>query len=177
MSCPLVRPNQTHLGRSARAPVDRGPWGFGEGVVDSDHSPGRSALRTLSASTALGWVTWAGARLPMHMNVPGRQNRSSSTQRAHSPRKIAPYPGHAPFWARRGARRNLGVRFRLIRAVSTRQTTQSCIDPAFWAEQCWRLADGRARTLVARSNARGAPAGSGPRCRGAVPADPDVLWC
>ena len=31
MPCPLVRPSQTHLGRSARAPVDRGPWGFGEG--------------------------------------------------------------------------------------------------------------------------------------------------
>ena len=29
--CPLVRPSQTHLWRSARAPVDRGPWGFGEG--------------------------------------------------------------------------------------------------------------------------------------------------
>ena len=29
--CPLVRPSQTHLGRSARAPVDRGPWVFGEG--------------------------------------------------------------------------------------------------------------------------------------------------
>ena len=28
--CPLVRPSQTHLWRSARAPVDRGPWGFGE---------------------------------------------------------------------------------------------------------------------------------------------------
>lgn len=29
--CPLVRPSQTHLWRSARAPVDRGPWGLGEG--------------------------------------------------------------------------------------------------------------------------------------------------
>ena len=37
MRCPLVRPSQTHLRRSARAPVDRGPWGFGEGVVGSDH--------------------------------------------------------------------------------------------------------------------------------------------
>jgi len=42
--CPLVRPSQTHLGRSARAPVDRGPWGFGEGwyaatilVIASQH--------------------------------------------------------------------------------------------------------------------------------------------
>ena len=31
MPCPFVRPNQTHLGRSARALVDRGPLGFGEG--------------------------------------------------------------------------------------------------------------------------------------------------
>lgn len=30
--CPLVRPSQTHLWRSARAPVDRGPWGLGVGV-------------------------------------------------------------------------------------------------------------------------------------------------
>ena len=41
--------------------------------------------------------------------------------RAHSPCKIAPYSGHAPFWARRGARQNLGVRFRLLRTVSTRR--------------------------------------------------------
>ena len=34
-----------------------------------------------------------------------------------------------PFWARRRARRNLGVRFRLIRAVSTRRAGQSCTDP------------------------------------------------
>ena len=41
MPCPLVRPSQTHLGRSARAQVDRGPWGFGEGVVGSDHPGNR----------------------------------------------------------------------------------------------------------------------------------------
>ena len=29
--------------------------------------------------------------------------------------------------------------FRLIRAVSTRRATQSCIDPAFLAKPCWRL--------------------------------------
>ena len=52
-----------------------------------------------------------------------------STPRAHSPCKIALYPGHAPFWARRRARRNLGVHFRLIRAVSTRRAGQSCTDP------------------------------------------------
>ena len=56
MRCPLVRPSQTHLWRSARAPVDRGPWGLGEGVVGSDHPPGRSALRAPSASTVLGWT-------------------------------------------------------------------------------------------------------------------------
>ena len=172
MPCPLVRLTQTGPGPSARTPTDCGTYGFGEGVLGSDHPTPRSALRTPSASTALGWAPWAGVRLPMHTNLPGNQNRSFSTPRAHSPCKIALYPGHAPFWVRRGARRNLGVRFRLIRAVSTRRTTQSCIDPAFWAEQCWRLPDGRAR-----SNARGAPAGSGPRRRGAVPADPDVLWC
>jgi len=49
--------------------------------------------------------------------------------RAHSPCKIALYPGHAPFFDRRRARRNLGVRFRLIRAVSTRRAGQSCTDP------------------------------------------------
>ena len=128
-SQPLVSSTQTNLGPSARTPADRGPWGFGEGVVDSDHSPGRSALRTLSASTALGWAPWAGVRLPMHTNPPGNQNRSFSTPRAHSPCKIALYPGHAPFFDRRRARRNLGVRFRLIRAVSTRRARQSCTDP------------------------------------------------
>ena len=39
--CPLVRPSQTHLRRSARTPVDRGPCGFGEGVVGSDHPGNR----------------------------------------------------------------------------------------------------------------------------------------
>ena len=33
-----------------------------------------------------------------------------------------------------GARWNLGVRFGLIRTVSTRRAGQSCIDPPFWAE-------------------------------------------
>ena len=56
MPCPLVRSSQTHLWRSARAPVDRGPWGLGEGVVSSDHPPGRSALGTPSAASALGWA-------------------------------------------------------------------------------------------------------------------------
>ena len=146
-----MRPSQTHLRRSARAPVDRGPCGFGEGVVDSDHLAGWSALHAPGAAMALGWAPWAGVRLPMHMNLPGNQKRSFSTPRAHSSCKIALYPGHAPFWARRRARRNLGVRFRLIRAVSTRRAGQSCIDPAFWAEQCWRLPPGR---MAARARTR-----------------------
>ena len=33
---PLRRPTQTHVGPSARAPTDRGTWGFGKGVVSSD---------------------------------------------------------------------------------------------------------------------------------------------
>ena len=39
MPCPLVRPSQTHLGRSARAPTDRGTWGLGEGVLGSNRAP------------------------------------------------------------------------------------------------------------------------------------------
>ena len=159
--CPLVRPSQTHLWRSARAPVDRGPWGLGEGVVGRDHPPGRSALGTPSASTALGGAPRAGARPPMCPDPSGNQNRPSRAPRAHSPCKIATYPGRGPFWPPRGARRNLGLRFRLIRAVSARRATQSCTDPRSGAEP----------------SARGAPVGSGPRRRGAVPADPGVLWC
>ena len=34
---PLVSSTQTSLGPSARTPADRGPWGFGKGVVSSDH--------------------------------------------------------------------------------------------------------------------------------------------
>ena len=39
MPCPFVRPSQTHLGRSARAPTDRGTWGLGEGVLGSNRAP------------------------------------------------------------------------------------------------------------------------------------------
>ena len=39
MRCPLVRPSQTHLRRSARAPTDRGTWGLGEGVLGSNRAP------------------------------------------------------------------------------------------------------------------------------------------
>ena len=54
-------------------------------------------------------------------DLPGNQNRPSRAPRAHSPCKIALYPGRALFWPPRGARRDPGVRFRLIRAVSTRE--------------------------------------------------------
>ena len=59
---------------------------------------------------------------------------------------IALYPGRAPFWPPRGARRNLRMRYRLIWAVAKRRAHQSCIDPASWADPCWRLPDGRARS-------------------------------
>ena len=59
---------------------------------------------------------------PMHIDLPGIQNRPFRAQRAYtSPRRITLYPRRAPFWDPRGARRNLGVRFRLIRAVATRR--------------------------------------------------------
>ena len=171
MPCPLVRLTQTGPGPSARTPTDCGTYGFGEGVVGSDHPTGRSALRTPSVSTALGWGPWAEVRLPMHTNLPGNQNRSFSALRAHSPCRIAPNPGRAPFWPPRGARRDPGVNSRPIRAVSTRRTAQSCIDPAFWAEPCWRLPDGRAR-----SKAIGAPTRSPTQGQRAVPSGPKCLF-
>ena len=58
-------------------------------------------------------------------------NRPSSAPRAYSPCRIALYPGRAPFWPPRGARRNLRMRYRLIRAVAKRRAHQSCIDTAF----------------------------------------------
>ena len=60
-------------------------------MVGSDHPTGRSALRTPSASTALGWAPWAGVRLPMHMNLPGNQNRSFQQRRERTPRARSPY--------------------------------------------------------------------------------------
>ena len=46
---PLRRPTQTHVGPSARAPTNRGTWGFGKGVVSSDFAVevGHCALRAL----------------------------------------------------------------------------------------------------------------------------------
>jgi hypothetical protein len=101
--------------------------------------------------------------MPTH--VPRRQNRSSRAPRAHSQCWIALNPWRAPFWPPRCARRNLRMCFRLIRPVSTRRATQSCIDPAFWAEPFWRPGASHAR-----SKAKGAPTRSSLGERGAVPA-------
>ena len=96
----------------------------------------------------------------------------SGNSRAPRERELSPcagsrpiYPGRAPFWARRDARRNLGVRVRLIRAVSTRRTTQSCIDPAFFLGRTDRVGasgDRRRRKVLRpdcppKSNARSSP--------------------
>jgi hypothetical protein len=81
----------------------------------------------------------AGARPPMRTHLPESQNRPSRAPRAHSPCWITLNPGRVPFWPTRGARRNLRMRFRLIRAVSTRLAHESCIDLAFCAQPCWRL--------------------------------------
>ena len=64
----------------------------------------------------------------MRTDLQGNPNRPSSAQRAYSPCRIALYPGRAPFWPPRGARRNLRMRYRLIWAVAKRRAHQSCID-------------------------------------------------
>ena len=51
---PLKRPTQTGLGPSARTPTDCGTWGFGKGLVSSDHLARRLALGTPRAAQALG---------------------------------------------------------------------------------------------------------------------------
>eukprot|EP00964_Phaeocystis_antarctica_P002597 scaffold1361_cov66-Phaeocystis_antarctica.AAC.2 len=68
----------------------------------------------------------------MRTDLPGSQNRPFRAPRANSPCRIAYIRGVHRSGPHRDVRRNLGVRFRLIRAVSARRTTQSCIDPAFW---------------------------------------------
>ena len=129
------RSTQTRLGLSALTPADRGTLGFGEGT---DRHDGGQPLRTPSAAPALGWAPWVGVRPPMHTDLPGKQNRPFRAPRANSPCRIALYPGGHRYGPHRGVRRDPGVYSRLIRVVSTRQTTQSCIDPAFWAEPFWR---------------------------------------
>ena len=64
----------------------------------------------------------------MRTDLQGNPNRPSSAPRAYSPCRIALYPGRAPFWPPRGARRNLRMRYRLIWAVAKRRAHQSCID-------------------------------------------------
>ena len=150
------------------------PWAMGFGGGGGKQRPSCGKVGVGHAERRLS--TWVGdLSRGAASDVPGSIGKPEPAfQSAESalPVQNRPNPGRLPFWPPRGARRNLGVRFRLIRAVSTRRAGQSCIDPPFWAEPCWRLKDDRAR-----SNAKGAPAGSGPHCRGAVPADPDVLWC
>jgi hypothetical protein len=152
--------------RALGSRTDRLPhMGFGEGGGKQRLRSGSWPLRTPSASMALGRTPLVGAPPPMCTHLPGRQNRSSRAPRAHSPCWIALNPGRAPFWPPRGARRNLRMCFRLIRAVSTRLATQSCIDPAFWAERFWRPG-----ARHARSKTKGAPTRSSLGERGAVPA-------
>ena len=108
----------------------------------------------------------------MRTDLPGNPNRPSRAPRAYFPCKIALYLGRAPFWAPRGARRDPVVHSRLI---SGRLHTASY--PVVYRSgilgRTVLAPPGWPRALDARS----APAGSGPRYRGAVPADPDVLWC
>ena len=51
MSQPLRSHTQTRPGPSARAPADRGPWGFGWGVVSSDRHSGGQPLRAHTLKT------------------------------------------------------------------------------------------------------------------------------
>ena len=55
---PLRRPSQTHLGPSARAPTDRGTWGFGKGVVSSDFA---DQWKLAIARAERRPSTWVGA--------------------------------------------------------------------------------------------------------------------
>ena len=63
----------------------------------------------------------------MRTDLPGDPSRSFSAPRAHSPCRIAPNPGRAPFWPPRGAKRDPGVNSRPIRAVSTRRTAHAVV--------------------------------------------------
>jgi hypothetical protein len=159
---PLRRPSQTHLGPSARAPTDRGTWGFGKGVVSSDFADQWKlaiARAERRPSTWVGWASWVGVRAPMHTDLPRKQNWPFRAPRANSSRAGSPslYPGGHRSGPHRGVRRDPGVRHsRLIRAVSTRRATQSCIDPAFWAEPFWRPG-ARHACVRARRRKKGAP--------------------
>ena len=83
-------------GPSAHTPADRGPWGFGEGVVSSDRQPASWPLCTRAPPSPHGtWVNalGKGAASDALSNLPGIQNRPVSAPRANSPR--AQRKGHA----------------------------------------------------------------------------------
>jgi len=126
---------------------------------------------------------WGGAAKMRAYVTSGSAPKSDTIKRSSTPRRVDSHAARvawlACWWQEfnmpvaagsaglytRGARRNLRMCFRLIQAVSTRRATQSCIDPAFWAEPFWR--PGARHT---RSKTKGAPTRSSLGERGAVPA-------
>ena len=56
MPWPLRGGTQTRPGPSARTPTDRGAWGFGEGVVSSDHRPRSWPERTPSPAVRKAYL-------------------------------------------------------------------------------------------------------------------------
>ena len=114
-----------------------------------------------------------GASPPMHMNLPGNQNRPSRAPRAHSPGRIALYPGHAPFWARRDVL--VGT---LACVLDEFGPSPHAANPVVYRSGILGrtvLAPRRWPRALKRERCSGRIGAS--RRRGAVPADPDVLWC
>jgi hypothetical protein len=129
---PLMRPTQTHIGPSARAPTDRGTWGFGKGVVSSDFAVEVGHCARRAPPRHLGGRPEHGSCLRCMRTCREIRNRPSDrAPERTSPCRITYTRGRAPFSGPRVARRNLRMCFRLIRAVSTRLAHQSCIDLAF----------------------------------------------
>ena len=136
--------------RDLRAPVSRPPIAIEATPLALRR---RRSLPVLADSVACAPGAACEALLRWHLGERNEQGRGlrcariyreartgpSRAPRAHSPCWIALNPGRAPFWPPRGARRNLRMCFRLIRAVSTRLAHQSYIDLAFCAQPCWRL--------------------------------------
>ena len=135
-----MRPSQTRPRHPARTPADCGACGFGEGVVEATIlAEGRRCSRR-APPRPLGGRPEQGRGLRCARIY--RETRTSLPERAESalPVQNRPISGAcAVLGPPRGARRDPGVRFRLIRAVATQRATQSCIDPASWTEPCWRL--------------------------------------
>ena len=120
---------------------------------------------------------WGGAAKMRAYVTSGNAPKSDTIKRSSTPRRVDSHAARvawlACWWQEfnmpvaagsaglytRGARRNLRMCFRLIQAVSTRRATQSCIDPAFWAEPFWR--PGARHT---RSKTKGAPTRSSLAC-------------